>query len=527
MRREPAGERAVRSSSWGMLGPMTATHREIERKYEATDVQELPPWPQLFDDAGVRVEEQVLIAAYFDTPDLRLLKTKITLRHRSGDDEAGWHLKLPVGGDARDEIQVAAAITAGPPAEFLDLTRAARRGQDIAEVATLTTQRTLHRWYDEKGRHLLAVTDDRVNAEIPGAPDKQWREIEVELGVAGSPSLLDLVQEALAEVGVARSHAPSKLARAFAAESTPSAGSKVEKPKDKAGPPRAGDVVLAYLTEQRDAIVRLDPDARRDVPDAVHQMRVATRRARSTMQAFATVLEREATGTLTGELKWLAGVLGAARDLEVLRAAVSADADARPAELMLGPIRARIAAFFAPRQAAARREIATALDSERYLNLLAALDALLSEPLLLPAANKRAYPVLADTLVRQRRRVRRHLAAANGATGEHRDVELHEARKAAKRLRYVAEASEPVLGRRAADVVSVSKDFQDLLGEHQDAIVAVPVLRDLGVAAHLSGENGFSFGLLLGARLAAPVADPAAIAASWKTLSRKVDRIAG
>ena len=503
---------------------MSTTHREIERKYEATHLDELPPWPQL-DDAGVRVEDQVLVAAYYDTADLRLLTTKITMRHRSGDDEAGWHLKLPAGGDARDEIQVTAPITDGPPAEFLALTRAARRGQDLVEVATLTTKRRLHRWYDEQGCNLLAVTDDRVTAEVPGEPDKEWREIEVELGDAGSPQLLDLIQDVLADVGVARSNAPSKLARAF--EPTPGSEKTKTKPA-KAAKPTAADAVLAYLTEQRNAIVRLDPDVRRDVPDAVHQMRVAMRRARSTMQAFKTVLDREATRALTDELKWLAGgPLGVARDLEVLRAAVNADVDERPAELVLGPVRARITTFFAPRQADAARNVREALDSERYLQLLAAFDALLVDPPLLPIGRNGARGVLIDTLATQRKRVKQHLQVAEAAQGHHRDLELHEARKAAKRLRYVAEAAEPVLGEKAADVVSVCKDFQDLLGEHQDAIVAAPVLRELGVAAHLNGENGFTFGLLLGGRLATPVASPDEVAASWKTLSRKVARITG
>ncbi|MGQ0845546.1 MAG: CHAD domain-containing protein [Sporichthyaceae bacterium] len=284
---------------------------------------------------------------------------------------------------------------------------------------------------------------------------------------------------------------------------------------------RAVDVVLAYLGEQRDDIARLETDVRADAPDAVHQMRVATRRARSTLQAFTTVLDRDATRALTDELKWLAGVLGVARDLEVLRAAVSADVAAQPSDMVLGPVNARVAKYFASRQADARRDIAAALDSQRYRDLLAALDVLLSAPPLLKAGSKRAAGAVGDTLAKQRRRVRRHLAAA---TGERRDVELHEARKAAKRLRYVAEAAEPVLP-RASEVVGACKDFQDLLGEHQDAIVAAPYLRDLGRVSHLNGENGFTFGLILGARLAAPVAEPAAVKKSWKTLSRTVDRV--
>ncbi|MGQ0845545.1 MAG: CYTH domain-containing protein [Sporichthyaceae bacterium] len=192
-----------------------ATHHEIERKYEATNADRLPPWPELVPGTDVRVEDQLLIAAYFDTADHALLGSKITMRHRSGDDEAGWHLKLPAGLDARKEIQVEAPISAGPPAEFLEITADARAGAELAQIATLTTHRTLNRWYSLDGKLLLATTDDTVLAEIPGREPKKWRELEVELGEAGEVALLDDVEKSLAEYGVLRSDSPSKLSRAF------------------------------------------------------------------------------------------------------------------------------------------------------------------------------------------------------------------------------------------------------------------------------------------------------------------------
>jgi inorganic triphosphatase YgiF len=195
-----------------------ATHHEIERKYEATNADSLPPWPELVPGTDVRVEDQLLIAAYFDTPEHALLGSKITMRHRSGDDEAGWHLKLPAGLDARKEIQVEAPISAGPPREFLEITADARAGVELAQIATLTTHRTLNRWYSLDGKLLLATTDDTVLAEIPGREPKKWRELEVELGEAGDLALLDEVEKSLAGYGVLRSGSPSKLSRAFSAE---------------------------------------------------------------------------------------------------------------------------------------------------------------------------------------------------------------------------------------------------------------------------------------------------------------------
>ncbi len=81
----------------------------------------------------------------------------------------------------------------------------------------------------------------------------------------------------------------------------------------------AAEVVLAYLRDEVAAIARYDPQVRADEPDSVHQMRVATRRTRSALQAFGQIIDREATRPLCDELKWLAAALGQARDTEVMR----------------------------------------------------------------------------------------------------------------------------------------------------------------------------------------------------------------
>jgi CHAD domain-containing protein len=79
--------------------------------------------------------------------------------------------------------------------------------------------------------------------------------------------------------------------------------------------------------------------------------------------------------------------------------------------------------------------------------------------------------------------VARHLGAAAGADepGDH-DIELHEARKAAKRLRYAAEVSVPALGSRAARLVSAAHEVQGVLGGRQDAVVARPVWREVAIS---------------------------------------------
>lgn len=482
---------------------MSTTTREVERKYEAPEGAATPPW-QVLKGLGqpASTAQQHLDATYYDTDDMCLLADGITLRRRTGGEDAGWHLKLPVAADTRDEIHAPDTGQAEVPAELLALTRSRTRGRPLAPIATINTTRHRRRWTDEAGRVRLDVVDDHVEAHSTGnGHHRAWRELEVELGPGGDPALLDVVEGALVGAGAQRSTAPSKLARALGgrgpapARTAPSTGRKAT----------VGELALAYVAEQAAAMVRLDPAVRLDVEDSVHQMRVSTRRLRSALQAFGREIERDATRALTDELKWLAGELGAVRDLEVLRARVAGEVAALGPGDVVGPVQARVTKFFAPRQGEARRSLVEALDSDRYLALLAAVDALLDAPPLTDRAGKRAKKAVPDVVDRAYRRVEGHLKAADAA--EDPDVELHEARKAAKRVRYAAEAAGPVLGKPAAKLVEVTKAFQDLLGEHQDAVVARPVLKELALEAQAEGESAFTFGVLYGR--GAPAPDPA------------------
>jgi CHAD domain-containing protein len=259
---------------------------------------------------------------------------------------------------------------------------------------------------------------------------------------------------------------------------------------------RAGDVVLAYVNEQAVRLKALDPDVRRDRPDAVHQMRVTTRRLRTVLQAFPKVVPGS-TAHLLGELRWLGQVLGDARDAEVLDEYFHAELASTPVELVIGPAQARVTAHFAAAQAAARGAVLEALDSQRYLEIIGGLDRLLDEPLSTRAATATASEVLPQAVAHAYRRTKRRMHRARRAPeGAARDVALHEARKAAKRARYAAEAVAPAFGKDARRFAKRMKAVQSVLGDHQDAVTARGVAREIGVQAHLAGENAFSFGLL-------------------------------
>ena len=500
---------------------MPTTHREIERKYEATRTTKMPSWSSLFDAEPV-AEEQELLATYLDTADLRLAGARITLRYRSGDDVTGWHLKLPAGKDTRDEIQIRTDVLeepGPPPGELAELLRTITRGAPLEPIAELRTSRRVLKWSDPSGGDLLEVTDDRVRARVlPDGPENSWREIEVELGSGGDLRLLKKADAVLRKSGVRPSSSASKLARAL--------GDRVPKqPEPVRGlTATAGEVVVAYVREQVAAIRRYDVEIRRNSDDSVHQLRVATRRARSALQAYGKLIERDQTRHLTDELKWLAAVAGEARDLEVLRDRFTHALTAQPVENALGPVQSRLAAWFAPRQAGARKRLLDALDSPRYLELLDALDALVARPPFTTRAGRPASKELPRQLTRSFQRMQTHMNIADARTGQERDLELHEVRKAAKRMRYATEAAAPALGSDATPLISHTKDVQEVLGEHQDAVVAAPVLRDVAIAAAQGGENAFTWGVLYGLEVCTGV-DEAALVPAWACLRKTAKRV--
>jgi len=259
----------------------------------------------------------------------------------------------------------------------------------------------------------------------------------------------------------------------------------------------AGDVVMAYIGTQADRLKALDPLVRKNAPDSVHQMRVAARRLRSMMQAYPAVLPKPATEHLRAELKWLGEVLSEARDNEVLSDYLMTRLASLPAEQVLGPAQARTRGHFAPREASERETLLEAMNSARYYALLAEVDRLLADPPLTAAAAQPAAKVLPRAIDRTYRRTRRRMRHAQRTVpGPGRDAALHETRKAAKRARYAAEAAEPALGRKADRFARRMKAVQSALGDQHDAVNARAAAREIGVRAHLAGENAFTFGLL-------------------------------
>ncbi|MFE2289284.1 CHAD domain-containing protein [Streptomyces sp. NPDC059443] len=474
---------------------MVDTKREIERKFEfSTAKRTRRGVPDLTGTAAVAaVTDQGTVdldAVYYDTPDQRLAADGLTLRRRTGGADAGWHLKLPVAPGVRDEITAPLSDTV--PGPLAALLRSRVRDTTLEPQVRLVSSRKVSHLLDADGALLAELSTDSVRAEHAGTA-AAWTEVEVELADGVDPALLDAVEKKFRKAGLLVSDAPSKLARALAETSA-------EPPvRAVGGGPEGttGAYVLSYLREQCDTLIAQDPAVRRGLPDSVHQMRITTRRLRGAFRTHRRILDPAATDPIGEELRWLAAELGIDRDREVLLERIQTRLGELPPTLLLGPVRGRLKTWNTARRGGSRRAAIAALDSKRYVALLNALEALLADPPLLKPAGRPARAALPTAVLadyaRLAGRVERALATD---PGQPRDLALHEARKAAKRARYAAEAAAPALGKPARRLAKEMKAVQNLLGDHQDSVVAREALRSIAVQAAAAGESAFTWGVL-------------------------------
>jgi CHAD domain-containing protein len=498
---------------------MTVNVNETEIKYDVPAGAALPRLDDLPQVAGtVEPDEERLEAEYYDTDDLRLIRAGITLRRRGGGHDAGWHLKLPLGAATRREIRLPLDRTGRQvPDELAGLVRVRTRGEPLRPVVRMTTTRQRLTLLGQAGESLAEVAADNVSAQTLGdiTSVSSWHEVEVEL-TGGDQGLLEAADELLRRDGLRPAGWSAKLERALG-DQFPEPAYQVPLTSSSS----AGQVVLAYLQTHAEALKSLDPMVRRDEPDAVHDMRVATRRLRSALRSFGGIICRDGSERLAAELKWLGSVLGTARDGEMLARHLQSGLRGTPVELVIGPVQARVQGHFASVRADARTALLSALDSQRYLSLLDELDQLMTEPPLTPDAAMPAVKVLPPVARRSYRKVSRRMRRARRARAGHSsDTALHEARKAAKRARYASEAMSPVIGKKARRFARQMKKVQSVLGDHHDAVMARPVERELGISAYLAGENAFSYGLLYGRDACDGERLQAQARRTWKRASR-------
>ena len=340
------------------MGDPADEQRERELKFDIPHDWELPEPAKLVPEGG-SVERQVvqLQTVYYDTAARHLLHSRLTLRKRTGDLDAGWQLKVP-DGDARTEIRLPLGGR-GVPAELRTATLGVRAGAALRPVATLNTERAVHRIVTAEGTVLAEIVVDAVTATQTRefAVTSSWREVEVEL-VEGDEHLLAKAAKWLGKRGAVPSESGSKLARAL--------GSSGPAERDLF---TLYGLVATYLDAQHEAIVRGDLDLRRGI-DAIHSTRVATRRYRSVLRVLAEVLDPGRAAILDGELAWYAAALGQVRDRHVLRGHLNALLDEAPDAAAVRPL---IDATLAAELEAAEAALDTVMGSRRYYALLTEL----------------------------------------------------------------------------------------------------------------------------------------------------------
>jgi CHAD domain-containing protein len=204
---------------------------------------------------------------------------------------------------------------------------------------------------------------------------------------------------------------------------------------------------------------------RGDDPEAIHQMRVQTRRLRAARALFADVL-RVPRAARVSRLRWIAGALGRVRDLDVVIALL----EERHLGALEGAEAARLEDLLAAlkeRRWRAQQKLAAALARRRWSKLKAALKDWARHPKFAGRGREdgMAARFLTDVVHREAVRV----SARRGMTERAPTAaDLHGLRIRVKRLRYVLDFHAETCGVAFDAERALARQIQDCLGEIHD-----------------------------------------------------------
>ena len=469
------------------------------------------------------IPTQELEATYYDTVDRRLARWGITLRHRTGDgDRAMWTLKLPRTADdvagvtpaSREEMEIEGG-SEDIPEVLIDLVTAHIRSHPLTQAAVLATTRAGWRLVADDGHPVADLTNDDVSVMEGGDVRARFSELELEAREA-SPDDLAAVTDRLLAAGAVGTEPIPKVVRALG----PTATGPPDVVVPEFGPDDpAGWAVRAALADGLLRILRHDPGTRMGSEEDLHEFRVGVRRLRSDLRTLEPLLEPSWAPGLDADLESLADRLGAVRDLDVLMARV----DSVHGDLVTA-LRPMVADLH-QRHTTARAALLDELRSDRYAQLLERLVVLARDPELTPAGRAptgQALPTLAGIAWRKLER------RADRLNRRSTDDELHSARIRAKRARYAAETAarglDPSRAKAARKFADRLGTFQDLLGRHQDAVVAT----DEAHAAAAAHEDDLGLvvaaGRVMEREIQAARQERRRVRKAWKALGRKKRR---
>jgi len=456
-------------------------------------------------------EPERLSTTYLDTDDLRLARWGVSLRHRVGE---GWTVKLPAEGDGallvRSELTFAGNARR-PPARAVDLVRGFIRTAELRPQMSLKTVRRRVELHDTDGILVADVVDDEVSVFEGRRLATRFRELEVEIGDATPAGLIDVLVDRFRQAGSGAPDPTPKYIRALGPRA--SQLPEIPTPALSSGA-SAGDVVRRAIAASVVRLIRHDPVVRLDTdPEGVHQARVATRRLRSDLRTFGSLLDPTWAAELRDELGWLASVLGGVRDGDVMLQRMRGRAAQLPESNARGV--ARVLATLEAGHDEAHTALLATLRSDRYLALLDRLVTAAKAPPLLLEADLPAATVLPGLV----RRPWRALARRAKALGDIPTVEdLHDVRIRTKRVRYAAEAVGPLVGRQARAFAAAAAALQEVLGDLNDAVVAESWLRDWARRSR-SMQGVFAAGELAGLERAAADRSRTRWRKAWRELA--------
>jgi CHAD domain-containing protein len=434
----------------------------------AGDDFELPALP------GRALPSRSYTETFYDTARGRLDRAGFVLRRRVENGKGIWCLTVTSDGDTALEVEALGGPKA-PPAELEELISAAAAGFSVSPVARLRTRATGRRV--KRGSHTLAKVHVASVAVLDGnRVSESFHELTLE-PLAAERKELRQIEKALRTAGAKRSDEQGRVSLLLGTdepEESPAANPGLER-------------LRLFFGEQYARILAHDPGVRIGTdPEELHQLRVATRRLRSVLRTAKRLLEPSWADALRDELTWLGGELGSARDADVLLEHLRGEtAELDPADRKaVRPLLNQLV----KKQAAGREQALAALRSERYFALLAMLESAASAPppgddVSLAKAARKEFDRLAKVMA--------ELAA------EPSDEAVHRARIKGKRARYAAELVEDELGKAGSRLISATKKFQDVAGEHQDSVVAEEGIRALAGATR-SQRLALTAGILVG-----------------------------
>ncbi|HEV3463393.1 MAG TPA: CHAD domain-containing protein [Actinomycetota bacterium] len=342
--------------------------KEREAKLEAPPGFDLPELGRPGD--GFSAEPQTarrLRTTYYDTADLRLARWGASLRYRPDE---GWTVKLPEGSDGALLVRAEHTFPGDgsrPPAEARALVRPFVRTAPLAPSVRMRTLRRPVELRDPEGSRLAELVDDEVQVLDGRRIQARFRELEVELDASADAGLLAEVVDRLVEAGAVAAEPTPKYLRALAGRER-ALGPEVVQPE--VGPDASVETLLRHdLASGTLRLFRHEAGVRTgEDPEAVHQARVATRRIRSTLRTFSRLLDEEWTDQLRDDLKWLADLLGAVRDTDVLLERFAGHLADLPAEDEKAG--RRLLTKLSEERDQARRRLLGAMAQEKYVELL-------------------------------------------------------------------------------------------------------------------------------------------------------------